>query len=67
MSIPEAGCPHMAGCLGDRRHAGRVVFLLMCSALCRFTYSNKFGKYFDTLDLEDGTTVEDVCYDEFLI
>lgn len=55
--------------LRDRRHAGRVVFLFMCSVLCKFKYSSKSRKYFDTLDLEEGTTIEEVCYklDEFLI
>ena len=29
MSIPEAGYPHMAVCLEDRKHAGRTVLYCM--------------------------------------
>ena len=35
MSIPEAGCPHMAVCLEDRRHAGRTVVYCMIGKIMK--------------------------------
>ena len=37
MSIPEAGCPHMAVCLEDRRHAGRTVVYCMIGKIMKLT------------------------------
>ena len=62
MSIPEAGCPHMAVCSKDRRHAGRIAvycitvrmklneqWKITLELLCTLLYVAVFHKEYLTL------------------